>query len=422
MTLPKTSTAAKTATATKKSSPSNSLATPALAKAAPPRVPTPTTNPSALEKEALKTFYDVIREEFPSITIQGWRVEIRERKTGNSQGTTDKYYFPPPLSKSAPPGMEDLPKRPLRSMNEVIGYVNVRYLGAGVDIVKRGKKGAKAPSKGAKAKASKTAAGAKRTARGEGSKVPAAKRARPARGGKTAAKEVEVDEDEDEEEDASDSDEGSESEDEDTDSEDESESESESDEEEDDNDVTVEGMVTVEERQARLGREPENKPLTPAKASELAEEVENCIEDPEMGFDVDVLLLLHQKVTGFEADCDDALELREMIQRAVRKKTEEAYAYAVSTGKKKPSRRASNGGGGARMVSPTTAADGRRAADVRRKFASAAAASPARPSKRAKASRREDEDEEDVEDVRGRDPRGDDPGKRQHERAPRLPT
>jgi hypothetical protein len=57
-----------------------------------------------------------------------------------------------------------------------------------------------------------------------------------------------------------------------------------------------------------------------------------------MGFDVDVLLLLHQKVTGFEADCDDALELREMIQRAVRKKTEEAYAYAVSTGKKKQSR------------------------------------------------------------------------------------
>uniref|UniRef100_A0A7S0IGN8 Cdc6 C-terminal domain-containing protein n=1 Tax=Micromonas pusilla TaxID=38833 RepID=A0A7S0IGN8_MICPS len=170
-------------------------------------------------------------------------------------------------------------------------------------------------------------------------------------------------------------------------------------EEEDDNDVTVEGMVTVEERQARLGREPENKPLTPAKASELAEEVENCIEDPEMGFDVDVLLLLHQKVTGFEADCDDALELREMIQRAVRKKTEEAYAYAVSTGKKKPSRRAS-AGGGARMVSPTTAADGRRAADVRRKFASAAAASPARPSKRAEASRREDEDE-DIEDVRG---------------------
>ena len=174
--------------------------------------------------------------------------------------------------------------------------------------------------------------------------------------------------------------------------------ESESEEEEDDNDVTVEGMVTVEERQARLGREPENKPLTPAKASELAEEVENCIEDPEMGFDVDVLLLLHQKVTGFEADCDDVLELREMIQRAVRKKTEEAYAYAVSTGKKKPSRRAS-AGGGARMVSPTTAADGRRAADVRRKFASAAAASPARPSKRAKASRREDEDEEDVEDL-----------------------
>ena len=65
---------------------------------------------------------------------------------------------------------------------------------------------AMAPSKGAKAKASKTAAGAKRTARGEGSKVPAA--ARPARGGKTAAKEVEVDVDEDDEEDASDSDEG----------------------------------------------------------------------------------------------------------------------------------------------------------------------------------------------------------------------
>ena len=145
MTLPKTTTAAKTSTAAKKSSPSNSLATPALAKAAPPRVPTPTTNPSALEKEALKTFYDVIREEFPSITIQGWRVEIRERKTGNSQGTTDKYYFPPPLSKSAPPGMEDLPKR-FRSMNEVMPYVKVRYLGAGVDIVKRGKKGAKAPS------------------------------------------------------------------------------------------------------------------------------------------------------------------------------------------------------------------------------------------------------------------------------------
>ena len=67
---------------------------------------------------------------------------------------------------------------------------------------------AMAPSKGAKAKASKTAAGAKRTARGEGSKVPAATRARPARGGKTAAKEVEVDEDEDDEEDASDSNEG----------------------------------------------------------------------------------------------------------------------------------------------------------------------------------------------------------------------
>ena len=160
-------------------------------------------------------------------------------------------------------------------------------------------------------------------------------------------------------------------------------------------------MVTVEERQAgALGREPENKPLTPAKASELAEEVENCIEDPEMGFDVDVLLLLHQKVTGFEADCDDALELREMIQRAVRKKTEEAYAYAVSTGKKKQSRRASHGGH--RAISPATAADGARAADVRRRFASAA--SPAKAaSKRRSRREREDEDDEDGErdDARG---------------------
>ena len=401
VTLPKSTGGTKTAATTmKKSSPSNSLATPALAKAAPPRVPTPTTGGTALEKEALKTFYDVIREEFPSITIQGWRVEIKERKTGNSQGTKDKYFYAPPLSKSAPDGMHSLPTR-FRSMNEVMSYVKVRYLGEGVDVIRRGKKSSKAPKpswEGARAsKASRqTAGGAKRTRRGgTSSEAPAAKRARPARGGKTAAVEVEADDDEDEES-ASESDSESESE-----SGSESGSESESDEDDEDNNVTVEGMVTVEERQAgALGREPENKPLTPAKASELAEEVENCIEDPEMGFDVDVLLLLHQKVTGFEADCDDALELREMIQRAVRKKTEEAYAYAVSTGKKKQSRRASHGGH--RAISPATAADGARAADVRRRFASAA--SPAKAaSKRRSRREREDEDDEEGErdDARG---------------------
>lgn len=46
-------------------------------------------------------------------------------------------------------------------------------------------------------------------------------------------------------------------------------------------------MITVEEKQARLDCKPENKPLTPTKASKLAEEVKNCIKDPEMGFDVD---------------------------------------------------------------------------------------------------------------------------------------
>ena len=116
-------------------------------------------------------------------------------------------------------------------------------------------------------------------------------------------------------------------------------------------------MLTVMDADAAR-RAFETRVLTPAKARALEEHIESQLANPSMGFDVDVLLLLHQKVTGFEADCDDALELREMIQRAVRKKTEEAYAYAVSTGKKKPSRRASNGGGGARMVSPTTAADG----------------------------------------------------------------
>ena len=86
-------------------------------------------------------------------------------------------------------------------------------------------------------------------------------------------------------------------------------------------------MLTVMDAD-KARRAFEKRVLTPAKARELEEHIESQLANPSMGFDVDVLQLEYQRVTGFEALTDDPMELREMLQKVVQREKEKASAAA----------------------------------------------------------------------------------------------
>jgi hypothetical protein len=116
-------------------------------------------------------------------------------------------------------------------------------------------------------------------------------------------------------------------------------------------------MMTVMDADARRAAF-EARVLTPAKVRELERHIDAQLAHPAMGFDVDVLQLEYQRVTGFEAVSDDAVQLREMLQDVVAKEKEKALAAA---------------GGNKHLFSPET----RRAVDAAEASAAADAAAEA---------------------------------------------
>ena len=232
---------------------------------------------------------------------------IASRKTGASSGTTDKYYIAPSVPKDAPEGFTTRVK--FRSEAEVVNYARQLF---GVPSSKKRSRAAKsAPASAAAAKTTKPN-----------------KKAKSSAGTSAAARAEEDEEGEDEMEDdadvaADDSDDDSES-----DESDDSESDSEgADAGEETYGVQVEGMLTVMDAD-KARRAFEKRVLTPAKARELEEHIESQLANPSMGFDVDVLQLEYQRVTGFEALTDDPMELREMLQKVVQREKEKASAAA----------------------------------------------------------------------------------------------
>ena len=114
-----------------------------------PRQPRVLADPTEIEEQALEAMYAALRARFPGVELDGWRVEVTERKTGTSQGQLDKYYLAPPLPEGDSAGMSS-PSMRFRSMTEVVNYVEARYVeGDGVE----GKK-VQAPDVAAKTPAS----------------------------------------------------------------------------------------------------------------------------------------------------------------------------------------------------------------------------------------------------------------------------
>ena len=98
-----------------------------------PRQPRVLADPTEIEEEALEAMYAAVRARFPGLELDGWRVEVTERKTGTSQDQLDKYYWAPPLPEGDSAGMSS-PSMRFRSMTEVVNYVKARYAeGDGVE-------------------------------------------------------------------------------------------------------------------------------------------------------------------------------------------------------------------------------------------------------------------------------------------------
>ena len=354
---------------------------------------------SPTEKEYLAQVTRRVFEELGVELNKGWTVQITQRKSGATSGATDKYFLPPPQPSSAPEGFRT--KSKYRSEGEVVEYAR-RLFGLGSSKKRKRPAGAKdAAAVAAKRAKKKRFEKAKKSVEKENKAKPteadAAARffydatnkiwspvdtakTKPRTGGGGASKPApaskrarERDEDEEEDDgvgdsddDASDSESAS-----DSDSESESASESESDDSEgslsDDaadapasgtaRDVRVEGMMTVMDADARRAAF-EARVLTPAKVRELERHIDAQLAHPAMGFDVDVLQLEYQRVTGFEAVSDDAVQLREMLQDVVAKEKEKALAAA---------------GGNKHLFSPET----RRAVDAAEASAAADAAAEA---------------------------------------------
>ena len=326
-------------------------------------VAAPARKMSPTEKEYLAQVMRRVHEELGVELNKGWTVQITQRKFGASSGLTDKYFLPPPQPASAPEGFRT--KSKYRSEGEVVEYAR-RLFGLGSS------KKRKRPAKDAAAVAAKRAERTKKAARRSAEKAAEKKKAREAvaatrrlhdvtnkarsgdgdasarsapmsKASKRARRRDDARETKEEEEvvglgdsdsDASDASESDASE-----SESESASESESGESEDSEnarddsgagaatDVRVEGVMTVMDADAKRAAF-EARVLTPAKVRELERHIDAQLSHPAMGFDVDVLQLEYQRVTGFEAVSDDAVQLREMLQDVVAKEKEKALAAA----------------------------------------------------------------------------------------------
>ena len=92
-----------------------------------PRQPRVLADPTEIEEQALEAMYAALRARFPGVELDGWRVEVTERKMGTSQGQLDKYYLAPPLPEGDSAGMSS-PSMRFRSMTEVVNYVEARYV------------------------------------------------------------------------------------------------------------------------------------------------------------------------------------------------------------------------------------------------------------------------------------------------------
>ena len=357
---------------------------------------------SPAEKEYLAQVTRRVLEDLGVELNKGWTVQITQRKSGATSGANDKYFLPPPQPASAPEGFRT--KSKYRSEGEVVEYAR-RLFGLGSS--KKSKKRQR-PAKDAAAVAAKDAKRAKKAARRSAEKAkktePAKKteaeaaarrfydatnktwspadtvktKARTGGGGGAAnrgeaRRDDRMEEEEEEKErevglgdsddDASDSESESDSSESDS-----SASDSESDSAEDSDragavtDVRVEGMMTVMDADAKRAAF-EARVLTPAKVRELEKHIDAQLAHPAMGFDVDVLQLEYQRVTGFEAVSDDAVRLREMLQDVVAKEKEKALAAA---------------GGNKHLFSPETrravdAAEAAEAADAEADVSTAAA-------------------------------------------------
>ena len=361
-------------------------------KATPPTVlpylpSTQARNMSAVERESIVQVSSRVTDELGLELNKGWRVQITQRKSGVTVGATDKYFIPPPQPADAPEGFRT--KSKYRSEGEVVEYVR-RLNGLGSSKKRKrdktngvttqegnggGKKskssrsGARKPKETAKAKMDSrktgktvsselavgkrnagTKAGAKRLKQsGNTHTESVAKESAGLLGdndedvwGVVESEDESQDEDESEDDDASESDESeSESESDEVSDSEEEDPQMDGDDDDDADDVRVEGMLTVVDADAKRVAF-EQRVLTPAKVRELELHIEHQLANPAMGFDVDVLQLEYQRVTGFEALSDDAMELREMLQNVVQREKEKALA-------------ASAGGGGS-MFSPDTVA------------------------------------------------------------------
>ena len=352
----------KTLAASKSSSSSLAAPTPALPRRD-KRAPTPTATRAmtTAEKSSLAQVRDRVREELGVELNKGWSVVIASRKTGASSGTTDKYFIAPSVPKNAPEGFTTRVK--FRSETEVVNYARQLF----------GVPSSKKRSRAAKSAPASTAAAAKTNKPNKAAKTAT---------GKTAAATRAEEEEEMDEEDELDVDDDVGSSDDDEPADDGSDDSDSSDSEGADAGekaygVQVEGMLTVMDADAAR-RAFEKRVLTPAKARELEEHIESQLANPSMGFDVDVLQLEYQRVTGFEALTDDPMELREMLQNVVQREKEKALAAAGgdAAGMFSPETRAAiaattgndEGGGGREGGRPRRGEASKRAADVLRKL------------------------------------------------------
>ena len=147
-----------------------------------PRQPRVLADPTEIEEQALEAMYAALRARFPGVELDGWRVEVTERKTGTSQGQLDKYYWAPPLPEGDSAGMSS-PSMRFRSMTEVVNYVEARYV-EGDDV-----EGKKVQPPDVAAKTPRLAAA------GEGSRADVERRlaeVRDAEGDAVSAREVEL--------------------------------------------------------------------------------------------------------------------------------------------------------------------------------------------------------------------------------------
>lgn len=324
-------------------------------------------NMSAVERESLNQVALRVQTELNVELNKGWTVSIVQRKSGVTVGANDKYFIPPAQPSDAPEWFRT--KSKYRSEGEVVEYARrLNGLGSskkrkrdkpgkdkgteksGKENPKKSRSGSRKPKsvaiaeKGSKKTVSTAITVSKHTNVKTTTTVSTKRRKQTTvnqtgvgvADDETVGLGVDSDkEDEDvwgvvesEDDESGSESSGSESEDDSSESEDDvSDSEEEEAGDGNDDSVRVEGMLTVVDASAKR-QAFEQRVLTPAKVRELEQHIENQLANPAMGFDVDVLQLEYQRVTGFEALSEDAMELREMLQQVVQREKEKALAAA----------------------------------------------------------------------------------------------